>query len=165
MTKIGWWYNSSANCCLSVIPQRSRCCRLFFFAFFFLSLSFFLSFSTQIAINTRRERETEGEYYPLHRNICASVCLAAHSNNIYLYPIIHLFSLLRLSELYVYVDNERQRERTSFLLCRCISYQQNSTSTWLFHVRDLGKFYDRAKKSNEHDDSLTKGLSFLNPRS
>lgn len=121
MTKIGWWYNSPANCCLSLILQRSCCCRFFFLLsrFFFSSsfvrlfvLSFFLSFFLDTSSSNDRKRE-RGEYYSLHRNICASVCLATHSNNIYLYPIIHRFSLLRLSELYVYtgrVGGERERE-------------------------------------------------------
>jgi predicted CDP-diglyceride synthetase/phosphatidate cytidylyltransferase len=120
MTKIGWWYNSLPYCCLSVIPQR-RCC------VFFCSFSSFLSFFCFLSLCVIRPKRQYSEFYPLRCNICASVCLDTHSNNIYLSPIIALFSLLRLSELCVY----GKKEHLLFF-----SYQQHGISTRLFHVRN-----------------------------
>ena len=111
MTKIGWWYNSSANCCLSVIPQRSRCCRLFFFAFFFLSLSFFLSFSTQIAINTRRERERERESTTRSTAIFVLLSVSPHIPTTSISILSSIYSLFYACLNYMCTSTTRDREK------------------------------------------------------
>lgn len=142
MTKIGWWYNSPANCCLSLILQRSCCCRFFFFLadFFFLFFrSFFLSFFLDASSNNDRERERVLPASPQYLCFCLSRHIFQQHLSLSYHPSILSFTLVWT--VCVYRQSGGERERTSFLLCRCISYQQDGSSTWLFHVRDLDKLF------------------------
>jgi hypothetical protein len=149
MTKIGWWYNSLADCCLSLIPQR-RCC-FFFFFFFFL---FFL----YVYFSTGSNKKNSTRFSAIFVLLSVSPYIPTTSISI-LSPIYSLFYASLNYMCYV------EREHLGFFF---FSYQQDNTgNTSLFHIRNSNNTMIRKrtrKLRNEHDDSMTKGLSFLNRR-